>query len=227
MGSSFTLNSSWTFRIVFDCERKHMDSFLTQVQQTSWIEWMGTATGLVAVILSIREKVMAWPLYIACYGLYAVLSYQASLSAAMVLNACFIPISIYGWWKWSTPQQKAQSGEEEVGTLSITRMNRKTLGFILILTVLLSLAWGVVNAKIFKGALPYLDAFATVISFVAQWMLSRKYVENWIAWIMADVAFTLLWGLQGYWVTVLMFAVFTGLAISGWWTWKKEDTLRA
>lgn len=196
-----------------------LDSLVSQIQNTSWIEWLGTITGLIAVVLSIREKVLAWPLYIACYGFYIVLSFQASLPAAMVLNSVFIPISIYGWWKWTHPDSESETDENQ--SLAVSHMNRKLLLTVIIATLLMTLIWGVINAKVIRGHLPYLDAFATVVSFVAQWMLSRKYIENWIAWILADVAFALLWGLQGYWVTVIMFTIFTGLAISGWINWRK------
>ena len=77
-----------------------MEAIITQIQQTSMVEWFGTVAGLTGVTLSIKEKVLAWPFFIICYGLYAYLSFGASLYAAMLLNACFIPFALYGWWKW-------------------------------------------------------------------------------------------------------------------------------
>ena len=70
--------------------------------------------------------------------------------------------------------------------------------------------------------MPHLDAFATAASLTAQWMLTRKYIENWIMWIIADLTFVVVWGMQGYWVTVAMFLIFTGLATSGLLQWQKE-----
>jgi nicotinamide mononucleotide transporter len=34
---------------------------------------------------------------------------------------------------------------------------------------------------------PYLDAFTTVMSFVAMWLMARKHIESWIYWIFVDV----------------------------------------
>jgi nicotinamide mononucleotide transporter len=73
--------------------------------------------------------------------------------------------------------------------------------------------------------LPYLDAFATSCAFVAQWMLSRKYLENWICWIIADCIFVGLWAAQGYYVSAVLFLLFIMLAIKGWLEWK--STIRA
>lgn len=197
-----------------------MDAILTQLQQTSWLEWLGTLTGLAAVMLSIREKVLAWPLFLSCYALYVVLSWQASLPAAMALNALFIPISLYGWWSWQRGRDSADAHGE---TLSISRMPPRTRKLTLATMVAATLLLGWINQDWIGGALPYLDAFATVCSLAAQWMLSRKWIENWIAWILADVAFALLWGLQGYTVTVFMFAIFTILAVSGWRSWARTQ----
>ena len=81
---------------------------------------------------------------------------------------------------------------------------------------------GAILSRYTEGAFPYLEAFGTSLSFLAQWMLSRKYIENWIAWFVADTAFIVLWGIQGYWVAVGMFIVFTVLAALGFLSWRKE-----
>lgn len=195
-----------------------MEEIVTQLQQTSLVEWLGTATGLLGVYLSIKEKVLAWPFFIMCYGLYVYLSFSASLYSAMALNACFIPIGIYGWREWSRATAKKGDGEEE---LSISRLGARGIGAVLSILILGTVLIGSALWRFTEGAMPFLDAFATTLSFLAQWLLSRKYIENWIAWLLADLAFMVLWGAQGYWVSVGMFAVFTVLATYGFLSWRK------
>lgn len=201
-----------------------MDLFIEQIQQTSLVEWLGTGTGLAGVYLSIKEKVLAWPFYILCYGLYAYLSFSAGLYAAMALNACFIPISLYGWWQWS--RTTSQAGQRAASELRISRLRGAPLACAIAIGLGGTLAIGVLLSRYTEGASPYLDAFATTLSFLAQWMLSRKYIENWLAWIAADLAFVALWGSQGYWVAVAMFLVFTALAVLGYTSWRKEIAAR-
>lgn len=204
-----------------------MEALITQIQQTSMAEWLGTAAGLIGVTLSIKEKVLAWPFFIICYGLYAYLSYGASLYAAMTLNACFIPFSIYGWWKWGVSSRgpnKTRSPSDSLAIAKLTSKQRLTVGGI---GLLATFGIGTVLSRYTEGAFPYFDAFATSLSILAQWMLSRKYIENWIAWIIADTAFIVLWGIQGYWVAVGMFTVFTVLAAIGFFSWRKELSKRA
>lgn len=205
-----------------------MESFIDQIQQTSLVEWLGTATGLLGVYLSIKEKVLAWPLYILCYGLYAYLSFAASLYAAMILNACFIPISIYGWWQWSrSANGKLDAKTKADNELRISSIRGKTLVWTIAIGVFGTVAVGALLSRYTEGSAPYLDAFATTLSFIAQWMLGRKYIENWLAWIAADLAFVILWGSQGYWVAVAMFLVFTALAVYGFFSWRKERQTHA
>lgn len=199
-----------------------MEAFIAQIQQTSLVEWLGTATGLIGVTLGIKEKVLAWPFFILCYGLYAYLSYGASLYAAMTLNACFIPFSVYGWWKWgmaSRGKNKSRSSGESLAITKLTSRQRIAVGGI---GLFATIGIGTVLSRHTEGAFPFLDAFATSLSILAQWMLGRKYIENWIAWFIADMAFIVLWGIQGYWVAVGMFTVFTVLALLGFFSWIKE-----
>lgn len=203
-----------------------MDTILEQIQQTSLAEWLGTATGPIAVYLSIKQKVLAWPLYILCYGLYAYLSFTAGLYATMGLNTCFILISIYGWWEWTRPRSDDEAGDAKA-QFAISRIGKAALVWTAGIAVVGTAAVGVLLSRYTDGSAPYLDAFATTLSFVAQWMLGKKHIENWLTWIVADSAFVVLWGSQGYWVATTMFVLFTGLAVKGYFSWRKEIRSRA
>lgn len=195
-----------------------MEAIITQIQQTPLVEWIGAAAGLIGVYLSIKEKVLAWPFFILCYAMYVFLSIEASLFAAMTLNACFIPIAIYGWWQWSKLGGSGGDGRD----LAISRLSPRLFLVLACIQVVGTLVIGFVLHRYTQGVWPYFDAFATTLSFLAQWMLSRKYLENWIAWLFADMVYIGLWGMQGYWVAVGMFSVFTLLAVFGFVSWRKE-----
>ena len=199
-----------------------MEAIITHIQQTSMVEWLGTAAGLTGVTLSIKEKVLAWPFFIICYGLYAYLSFGASLYAAMLLNACFIPFALYGWWKWGIASRLKTEDASSSDSLPIASLNLRQIAAIAAIGLLATIGIATILLRYTEGAFPYLDAFATSLSILAQWMLSRKYIQNWIAWIVADTAFIILWGIQGYWVSVGMFTIFTVLAAFGYMSWRKE-----
>jgi nicotinamide mononucleotide transporter len=66
---------------------------------------------------------------------------------------------------------------------------------------------------------PYLDAFPTALSVTGQWLLGRKYVENWPTWVLVNVASVALFAVKGLWLTVALYALFTLMALAGWRAW--------
>jgi len=190
-----------------------LEEITIQIATTTWVEWLGTISGIIGVWLSIKEKIAAWPLFITCYGAYIALSWQAGLHGALMMNAVFVALSLYGWLSWSktadTVSTAVRVGRTPPGKLFIA------LGIWAAGTV--GLGYFLANQT---GAYrPYLDAFASCGGFVAQWMLSRKYIETWICWTISDLIFIGLWLSQGYWLTVGLFLVFIGMAVKGWAEW--------
>ena len=187
-----------------------------QVTATSWIEWLGSLAGIIGVYFSIKEKIAAWALFLVCYAVYIYLSYQAELYAAVAMNAFFIVISIYGWLNWSTVLTTS------IASINISKAPKN--GLIVALTFIFFGTIGIGGAlNIFTSAyMPYLDACALCSSFTAQWMLSRKYVENWFFWILADLIYLGLWLAQGYLVSAILFTIFISLATRGCLEWRRK-----
>ncbi len=69
--------------------------------------------------------------------------------------------------------------------------------------------------------MPYLDAFPTAFSITGQWLLGRKYVENWPTWVLVNVVSVALFAVKGLWLTVALYALFTVMALIGWRTWAR------
>ena len=70
--------------------------------------------------------------------------------------------------------------------------------------------------------LPYWDSATTVLSFVAMWMTARKFVENWIVWLIVDVIATAIYAYKGIDFYALLYAIYFGMAIMGWRAWRRS-----
>ncbi|NBB80104.1 MAG: hypothetical protein GVY36_11780 [Verrucomicrobia bacterium] len=192
-----------------------MSTLLEQLGATTALQWIAMAAGILGVWLSIKEKVAAWPLFILCYGCYLYL-YFGNLNAFAGMNGVFILISIYGWIRWAkVPGATTQA-------IPITRTPRAHWPIIGAVIVVATGGIGWLLSQSGEANVPYIDAFATLCAFVAQWMLSRKQIETWIFWLISDMIYLVLVFQQQDWPTVLLFTIFIYLAWKGLRDWARQ-----
>jgi nicotinamide mononucleotide transporter len=67
-----------------------------------------------------------------------------------------------------------------------------------------------------------MDSLTTALSIVATWMLARKYIEHWLIWVFVDLFSSGLYVYKNLWATVVLFVIYTGMAVVGYYQWKKD-----
>jgi len=176
------------------------------------LEVTAVAFGIVSVWLSTREHMASWPTAIVNVGLYFVVFQRAKLYADMGLQVIYLLLSVYGWYEW-------KFGGADRTTLPVSRTTRRQ-GVALTLIALAGAAGlGTVLARTTDAALPYLDSATAATSLVAQWMMTRKLLENWLVWVAVDIVYVGMFVGKGLWLTAGLYAVFLGLAASGHRQW--------
>ncbi|MEM7790035.1 MAG: nicotinamide riboside transporter PnuC [Verrucomicrobiota bacterium] len=191
------------------------ETIIEQVAAITVTEFVGVISGLLAVWLSIKNRVLAWPIFIICYVSYALLSWEARLLPSIGMNAIFVGLSGYGWIQWS----KSEDSKEAAG--KIVKAPKTAWMKIVLVCLLSTAAFGSLFGH-YGAYLPYIDAFAASVALSAQWMLGRHYIETWVLWIISDLVYIGLWSAQAYWPTVGLFVVFVILAIKGLKDWKQQ-----
>ncbi len=89
---------------------------------------------------------------------------------------------------------------------------------------LLALSWpgiGLFLKNYTDTDVPWWDAFPTAGSLIGQWLLGRKYVENWAAWVVVNVVSVALFAYKGLWLTVVLYLVFIAMSFIGWRAWQR------
>jgi nicotinamide mononucleotide transporter len=181
----------------------------------STIEIVAALFGVVGVYLNVRQNVWNWPIGIVGVALYVVVFFRERLYADMGLQVVYIVLALYGWYQWL-------HGGPGGSTLTVTRVTtRKLLGAVLI-GIAGAWAIGHILARFTNASLPYLDASLTSASLVAQWMATRKLLENWILWIIADVIYIGMFIYKDLYPTAALYAVFTVLAVLGYVEWRRS-----
>jgi len=182
----------------------------------TWLEVVAFALAIWMVLCEMRVHALAWPLAIVSSLLYFLLFWDGKLYGEASLQLLFAVVGLWGWWQWLR-------GTGADGTkLHVQRLSR--VGLIRSLLVTLA-GWpllGCFLARYTDSPLPFWDALPTVGSLVGQWLLGRKYVENWPAWILVNLVSIVLFAIKGFWLTVILYAVFVPLSVAGWRAWHKQ-----
>ncbi len=192
----------------------------------SYVELIGTVFGMYSVYWASKENIWTWLASVINVTAFFCLFYQVHLYADMFLQVYFLIVTIYGWYNWSKPVQ-----ENRISQIS----SQKLLLYIIILgvgTLLLGFLMShihEISPTIFSqaAAYPYPDAFTTTASIIAMMLLSRKQIENWIFWMMADLTGMYLYYLKDILFVAVEYGIFLIICIFGYLNWKKILTIES
>ncbi|NUQ11829.1 MAG: nicotinamide mononucleotide transporter [Gemmatimonadaceae bacterium] len=181
----------------------------------TWLEIGAALFGVVSVWLSTRENIWSWPTAIVNVGLYTVVFFQSRLYADMGLQVVYLLLSVYGWYQWLY-------GGAQHTALTVSRAPRALLAVLLGINLLAWLALATALDRHTDAVLPWLDSLLTTTSLVAQWMMTRKLLENWLIWIAVDIVYVPMFIARQLYPTAALYAVFLGLAVIGYRDWRRS-----
>lgn len=199
-----------------------LDLLLTPLQPWQSLPWLqmspweiaATVFGLWSVWAYVRESVWAWPAGLVNVLLYTVMFWQGGLYAETVLQVVFTVLQVYGWWLW------VRGGDRHSG-VAISRTSGRLWLLLAAISVLAILPTGWALGRWTASTCPWWDTVPTVLSLVAQWMISYKKLENWWVWIAVDLISIPLFWYKGFYLTAGLYAVFLCLCILGLRSWTK------
>jgi nicotinamide mononucleotide transporter len=179
------------------------------------LEIAGFVTGALSVWLAVRQNPWNWPFGVAHAVWFHVLFWQARLYGDMALQVLFIAICLLGWYRWLF----GGAGHSRLRVSHIS--TRAAVGYACL---------GVSATAVFTpylrsvgDASPLLDALTTVLSVEAQYLMTRKVIENWWVWIAADIVYIWLYANRGLYLTSLLYVVFLVMCVVGLRDWLRDS----
>jgi nicotinamide mononucleotide transporter len=194
----------------------------------SYLEFYATFTGLVAVILSVRENVWSWVLGLVNVALAFVMFYQIQLYPDMFLQIFFFITNIIGFWQWKFPKEQEANIHNE---LKISQLSPRQFGVYSLVGLVCTALLGTFAKNLSElipelfskpSAFPYMDSFTTIMSIFATFLLIRKKVEAWWMWLAIDIISTYMYFVKEVKLYSLLYAVFCVIALLGAINWTKE-----
>lgn len=190
-------------------------SFVDGVLATSALEWIAVATGLMSVWFSMKENILVYPTGIISVLIYVYLAFQYKLYADMGVNSYYFVMSVYGWYHW-----KDTGDDRNQIPVSVNTRQEWVISLALLFGSFGILWFVLLNFT--DSDVPVWDATTTAFAISGMWLMARKKLENWIAWIITDAISVPLYFYKGLILTSVQFFVFTGLAIAGYMAWKRS-----
>jgi len=194
----------------------------------SYIEVVAVIASLACIWLAAKEKIVNFAFGLVCTGLYAVFFYQEHLYSSMTLNIVFFGFNIYGYFLWTRPRKGKQNENNE---LKVSQCSNRIRTILLAIIALGTVGWGLAiihlhewMPTVFEQATryPYADSFVMVASIAAQLLMAQKKWENWLLWVVIDIAATVLYAFAGYTFTAILYAALVAIAVKGLYDWQKS-----
>lgn len=184
------------------------------------IEIVATILGLTNVYLIVRRNIWNYPFGLAMVILYAKIFYDYKLYSDALLQIYYVVIQLYGWWYWLR-------GRQADGLITVARLahGQRALTAGIIVAGAAGLGWFMASNT--DASVPYWDAATTVMSLMAQFLLSRRCIENWILWIAVDVLSIGIYTYKELYLTAGLYAVFLGMASWGLMAWLRAERQQA
>jgi len=181
----------------------------------STVEMVAAGFGILSVFLSTRQIIWSWPTALVNVSLYAWYFFDQRLYALMALQGFFAAVSVYGWYEWL----RGGAGHT---MLRVSRTPRPLALSLAVIAVGGSVLLAFLLDRYTGDPSPGIDGTLAIVSLGAQWMMARKYLENWLVWIGVNCVSVPFFFLRADYATTVQYAVFLGLAVSGYRQWKRS-----
>jgi nicotinamide mononucleotide transporter len=201
----------------------------------NFIELFGAVTGILYVILEVKQNRWLWFVGILTSAVYVWVFFNGKLYADMSLQGYYLVISFVGWYWWTKGEggkrrggereknewESGGKGEGEKKELEVTRINRRTAIILATVFVVLYAAMYLILSRLTDSPVPQWDSFITSLSIVATWMLARKIYEHWYLWIIVNSVSATLFISRGLYPTVILYMVYCMMSFVGLIAWKR------
>ena len=191
----------------------------------NYLEIAGVIVGLLYLYLEYHANVWLWIVGVIMPAIYIFVYYEAGLYADMWISVYYILASVYGLIMWlrrrSASGQHEESPTDKESYQGIMSMPRKYYLWLGLIIAILTLGIGLLLARLTDSTVPWADGFTTALSVVAMWMLAKKYAQQWLMWIGADLACALLYLYKDLWFTSGLYLLYTVIAYFGYKKWRK------
>jgi nicotinamide mononucleotide transporter len=201
-----------------------MDAVLAGARAMSPWETAAVLLAIGYLLLAVRENIWCWYCAFASTAIYTVLFWDVNLLMESALNVYYMGMAVFGWYQWTYGHATGDGAPHDSTGAAITIQSLSRNQHLVIIVVIgnLSLVSGYLLSQYSMAAWPYVDSFTTWASVITTYLVAKKFLENWLYWIVIDSVSIPLYLDRGLPLTAWLFASYVVIAIAGYFSWKKH-----
>lgn len=190
-----------------------MSNILEYVQQ-NWLQILGTICGLVYLWQELKASIFMWVTGIIMPAISIFVYYNAGLYADSGINVYYFLAAVYGFLVWRFGKKK----DEKVRPITFIPRKMYWRMSLVCAAIFVAIGWGLKTYT--DSNVPWWDSFTTALSIIGLWMLARKWVEQWIVWIVVDGIYCGLYFYKEIYFYSALYCLYTIIAMYGYKRWK-------
>jgi len=177
----------------------------------SIIESAAVFFSIIYVVLAAKQNIWCWIFAAISVILYIYICINSKLFAETILQIFYLFMAAYGYYNWNNAEKN-----------SITQWSISKHLLIIFLGTIITFFIGFYFTTYTSAKMPIIDSFTTIFSIIATYMVTKKVLENWLYWIVIDLASIYLYLSRDLHLTSVLFLIYTVIAIFGYFLWIKK-----
>lgn len=189
-------------------------TLIIQFQNTSLLEIVAVTSSLIYLYLATKQNKWCFLFGLISSAIYVYICFEIKLYFDTFINLYYVLMSVIGFISWNSIKTKNTNHISKISTSKF--LIYSSIGLILSLVV------GFYASRYTDASFPFIDAFTTVFALIATWMVIKKYIENWLIWIIVDGISIVIYQQKALIFTAFLFFIYTIIAIKGYFQWRKQ-----
>lgn len=181
------------------------------MMQMNALEIVGVCSGIAGVWLTAQKNIWCFPIGLINVIITTWLVYEAKLFADVLQQIMFASLLVIGWIKWHK-----QTSEVNIAKIK----NATEVILYMIMFIAIASALYAILVSYTQAAYPLWDSIGTALSFVAQWMIAKRKIENWLVWIPVNIIYCILFFAKELPLYSALTLVYLLMAVIGYFNWK-------
>lgn len=193
-----------------------LQSWFSAQSMSPW-EAVAVVFAMAYLLLAVRENILCWFFALLSTAIYTVLFWDVSLLMESALNVYYMAMAVYGWQQWT---RGGKSADGKPRSLEVQSMSSRQHVLVIAVIAVLTAASGYLLGEHSSAVWPYVDSFTTWASVITTYLVARKYLQNWLYWIVIDTVSIPLYIDRGLNLTALLFVAYVVIAVVGYFKWR-------